>query len=72
MNQYRNLRTKYSKILKCDGLFSVSKVISKVYINNQKYRHLLVCVFCIRADLKNYMQMSGGHLLGAGWTAATP
>ena len=32
VNTYcRNLRTKYSKILKRDGLFSVRKVISKVY-----------------------------------------
>ena len=36
MKQCRNLRTKYSKILKRDGLFSVSKVISKVYANNKK------------------------------------
>lgn len=35
MKQCRNLRTKYSKILKRDGLFSVSKVISKVYANNK-------------------------------------
>jgi len=26
--------------------------------------------FCSDGDSKNQMQMSGGHLLAAGWTAA--
>jgi hypothetical protein len=47
MKQCRNLRAKYSKILKRDGLFSVSKVISKVYANNKKETHRLVCFFFV-------------------------
>ena len=38
--------------------------------------HPLGCPFCLeksnRPDLKDQMQMSGGHLLEPGWTGSTP
>ena len=75
----RALRSLFHTVPWPSGKARVCKTLIRQFKSGrylQTKGHPLGCPFCLeksnRPDLKDQMQMSGGHLLEPGWTGSTP